>query len=84
MERERDRGEERVGGKRTTFSYLLFNIFTQFFPTNLVKSSGKQSLTLAGGGVEVDLKKKASNFDFPHEFSGKFHLKVEILEDNFG
>ena len=30
----------------------------------------------------MDLK-KASNFDFP-EFSGNFHLKVEILEDYFG
>ena len=31
----------------------------------------------------MDLK-KPQTFDSLHEFSENFHLKVEILEDNFG
>lgn len=67
-----------------SLSFLLFKIFSQYFPHRIIaKKSSTQGLSSAGRGVELSTESSAHHFDFYAALSG-FEKSDAVTVVNFG
>ena len=68
----------------SNLSFLLFKIFSKYFPHRIVAKKGStQGLSSAGRGVELSIESSAHHFDFYAALSG-FEKSDAVTVINFG